>query len=92
MIATCDLDGNLTYGNPAFLGKWGFNDPKEFLGRPFWDFWLVKDRLDEIMLALWGDGYWFGESGSGFQRMNIACPRDLLVEALNRLEKAVKAL
>jgi PAS domain S-box-containing protein len=61
IIATCGLEGNMTYGNPSFLKAWGFNDPKEFIGRPFWEFWLVKDRLDEIMQALRGDGYWFGE-------------------------------
>ena len=38
------------------------------------------------------DGYTFGDSGSGFQRMNIACPRPLLEEALSRIEKAVKTL
>ena len=36
-------------GNPAFLKAWGFDNPEEFIGRPFWEFWLVKDRLDEIM-------------------------------------------
>jgi cystathionine beta-lyase len=38
------------------------------------------------------DGFMFGEGGSGFQRMNIACPRSILKEALKRIEKAVKAL
>jgi cystathionine beta-lyase len=38
------------------------------------------------------DGYMFGESGSGFQRMNIACPRPLLEKALSRIEKAVNSL
>jgi cystathionine beta-lyase len=38
------------------------------------------------------DGFMFGEGGSGFQRMNIACPRSILREALGRIEKAVKAL
>lgn len=32
----------------------------------------------------------FGTGGSGFQRMNIACPRSRLMEALERLEKAVR--
>lgn len=32
----------------------------------------------------------FGTGGSGFQRMNIACPRPRLLEALQRLEKAVR--
>jgi len=38
------------------------------------------------------DGYLFGPSGAGFQRMNIACPRAILEEALNRIEKAVNNL
>jgi cystathionine beta-lyase len=38
------------------------------------------------------DGFMFGLGGSGFQRMNIACPRSLLREALERIEGAVKAL
>ncbi|UCD08478.1 MAG: PatB family C-S lyase [Dehalococcoidales bacterium] len=38
------------------------------------------------------DGYTFGESGSGFQRMNFACPRSLLEEALIRIEAAVISL
>jgi PAS domain S-box-containing protein len=61
VIATCDLEGNMTYGNPSFLKAWGFDDPKEFMGRPFWEFWSVKDRLDEITQALRDDGTWFGE-------------------------------
>ncbi len=38
------------------------------------------------------DGYIFGSSGSGFQRMNIACPRAVLKEALERIERAVSGL
>lgn len=37
---------------------------------------------------LWLDrGEMFGESGAGFQRINIACPRATLKEALDRLKK-----
>jgi PAS domain S-box-containing protein len=62
VIGTCDLEGNMTFGNPAFLTKWGFDDAKEFLGKPFTEYWVVKDRLDEIMQALLqGEGRWFGE-------------------------------
>ena len=61
VISTCDLEGNMTYGNPSFLKTWGFDDPKEFLGRPFWKFWFVEDRLDEIMQMLRDKGTWFGE-------------------------------
>jgi cystathionine beta-lyase len=38
------------------------------------------------------DGFLFGAGGSGFQRMNIACPRSILREALGRIEKAVNSL
>jgi cystathionine beta-lyase len=38
------------------------------------------------------DGFLFGAEGSGFERMNIACPRSLLEEALRRIEKAVNSL
>lgn len=38
------------------------------------------------------DGFLFGNGGSGFQRMNIACPRYILSEALARIEKAVNEL
>jgi cysteine-S-conjugate beta-lyase len=38
------------------------------------------------------DGFLFGEGGSGFQRMNIACPRSILEEALGRIARAVREL
>ena len=37
-------------------------------------------------------GHWFGREGAGFVRLNIACPRRMLVEALQRLEQAVGRL
>lgn len=48
------------------------------------------DRLIRERAFLWLDaGYIFGRSGEGFERFNVACPRSMLVEALDRLEKAV---
>lgn len=38
------------------------------------------------------DGYLFGPGGAGFQRMNIACPRSILEEALKRIAGAVSTL
>ena len=61
IIAICDLQGRMTFGNPSFLKTWGFEDTKEFLGRHFSEFWEVKGRLDEIMQALQNKGTWFGE-------------------------------
>ncbi|MDP4143007.1 MAG: MalY/PatB family protein [Bacillota bacterium] len=46
---------------------------------------FVKDKA-----RLWLDeGYIFGANGENFERINIACPRSVLVEALSRLERAV---
>ena len=36
------------------------------------------------------DGITFGAEGSGFQRINFACPRALLLEGLERIRNAVK--
>jgi len=38
------------------------------------------------------DGFLFGAGGSGFERINIACPRPILEEALKRIEAAVNKL
>ena len=52
--------------------------------------------LKEFMLKkakLWLDeGTMFGSGGSMFMRINIGCPRSILKQALERLEKAVKDL
>jgi cystathionine beta-lyase len=46
--------------------------------------WIVKGA------GLWLDGgAMFGEGGSGFQRMNVACPRETLELALNALKTAL---
>jgi len=45
---------------------------------------------EKAMVGL-NDGSMFGAGGLGFQRMNIACPRSILKEALQRIEKAVNA-
>jgi len=64
IIGTCDLDSRMTYANPAFLQDLGYERLDEILERPFGEFWMVQDRLDEIMAALTSDGgpgRWAGE-------------------------------
>ncbi len=63
IIGTSDLDGNMTYANPAFLRAWGFDSLDEVLGRPFPEFWEVGEKRDEIMGQLLGNGSgrWSGE-------------------------------
>lgn len=60
------------------------------------DFGLDDPSLKKLMREQarvgMNDGYLFGAGGSGFQRMNIACPRSVLEETLRRIEAAVKNL
>ncbi len=46
--------------------------------------------LDKAHLAF-NDGVTFGKEGEGFVRMNFACPRKTLAEALNRMRTALVA-
>ncbi|MGQ9781052.1 MAG: MalY/PatB family protein [Nitrososphaeria archaeon] len=48
------------------------------------EFMIKKARVGLL------EGSIFGEGGEGFLRMNIACPRTILREALTRIENAVK--
>ena len=49
---------------------------------------LRSFMLDKAKVGM-DDGFLFGDSGEGFMRMNIACPRPILQEALGRIEGAV---
>lgn len=52
---------------------------------------LDKFFIENIKLAL-DSGYKFGCEGEGFMRINLACPRSIVFEALKRIENAVKLL
>lgn len=49
---------------------------------------LEKFIVEEAKLWL-DSGYIFGKEGEGFQRINIACPRETLKKALEQLKEAV---
>ncbi|MBE5890839.1 MAG: pyridoxal phosphate-dependent aminotransferase [Lachnospiraceae bacterium] len=53
-------------------------------------------RLDDLMInkaKLWLDsGSIFGKTGAGFQRINVACPRSLLEEALQRIKNSLEEI
>lgn len=55
---------------------------------------LDKDALEDLMLnkakVYFDEGYIFGEEGEGFERINLACPRSTLDEALVRIRDAVR--
>lgn len=54
---------------------------------------LSVEQLEELMekkAKLWLDGgTMFGEVGAGFQRVNIACPRKILEQALTQLKQVL---
>jgi cystathionine beta-lyase len=60
------------------------------------DLGLDHAELNRLIIGeakLWlDDGAMFGPEGAGFQRMNVACPRRVLMEALERLAQAVERL
>ena len=52
----------------------------------------LKDLIEKKAEVWLDGGAIFGESGRGFERINVACQRETLVDALEQIEKAVKAL
>jgi cystathionine beta-lyase len=57
----------------------------------FSDYGLTSAELGRRIVegaGLWlNSGTMFGPGGEGFQRINIACPRTVVAEALERLKK-----
>jgi len=52
----------------------------------------IKDFFLKKAKVLFDEGGIFGDELQGFMRMNLACPRALLLEALGRIERAVAGL
>ena len=55
---------------------------------------MDEKELEDFMVhkALWftDEGYVFGEGGKGFERINLACTRQVLQDALDRLYAAIQ--
>jgi cystathionine beta-lyase len=51
----------------------------------------LKRLMREQARVYLDEGDIFGPEGEGFERINIACPRSILAEALDRIRKAVAA-
>ena len=60
----------------------------------FRDLGLTEAQMEDLIVnkaRLWLDsGAMFGADGEGFERINIACPRAVLRQAMEQLEKALK--
>jgi cystathionine beta-lyase len=59
------------------------------LGLDKWD--LKRLMLEEAKVYL-DEGFIFGPEGEGFERINIACPRPILAEALERMKDVITRL
>ena len=89
-------------GNSELLRDWAARCHPELVVYPlegtylawmdFRSWGLGPKELESFMKGearLWLDeGYVFGESGAGFERINLACPADVLVTSLDRLDAA----
>jgi cysteine-S-conjugate beta-lyase len=57
---------------------------------------MSQEALDDFFLrkagVLFDRGPTFGESLTGFERMNLACPRPILEKAIGRIERAIQSL
>jgi cysteine-S-conjugate beta-lyase len=49
---------------------------------------LRRLMIDQAHVYL-DEGYLFGPEGEGFERINLACPRPLLIDALERIKQAI---
>ncbi|MBP6370403.1 MAG: cystathionine beta-lyase, partial [Paludibacteraceae bacterium] len=57
---------------------------------------LTSKELKEFMVhkakVIMNDGATFGQGGEGFQRLNVACPRSVLQQALQQIETAINEM
>ena len=58
--------------------------------------WLDSKALKQLMMekarVFFDEGFIFGPEGDGFERINLACPRSILRETLERIARAAREL
>ena len=78
------------------LPKLKVNKPEGtyFLWVDFNAYGFSKEELEDFLIkkaGVWfNQGYTFGTQGTGFARINLACPKSLLEKALHQIEQAVQ--
>jgi len=65
-VLMADMEGKLTYVNPAFLKIWGYDSEKEVLGQSYTEFWKQeegdeKEEAKDVLTAVQEKGNWEGE-------------------------------
>ena len=95
------LQGNLNYLNEFMeehLPKVKVVQPEStfLVWMDFSEYGLSEKEMKEVLVNQAGValnvGSTFGTGGEGFFRMNIGCPRSILQEGLERIEKALRVL
>ena len=91
------VDANVAYAMEFFKKELPKANPINIEGTYL--FWVdlsaygTQEELDEAIKkkarVAFNTGGMFGEGGEGFQRINVACPRSILVEALDRIKEAL---
>jgi PAS domain S-box-containing protein len=61
-FAIIDLDGHLTYVNPAFARIWGYANETEIIGRPINEFVEDPPSVGKIGIGMRNEGFWSGEA------------------------------
>jgi cystathionine beta-lyase len=91
------IDGNLKYAQ-SFINEnipgvsAGKTEGTYFLWADFRGTGLTTEEINRTVLEkakIAGDlGEWFGSEGRGFIRLNLACPRSVVKEAMERIKRA----
>jgi len=81
-IILCDLEGKITYSNPALVDMWGFSSAKQLLGSECSQFW--GDEGENILSNLTESGGWQGEINTTKQDgspLNVAISASMIRDA-----------
>ena len=75
-IVFTDMDGRLTYVNPAFLRMWGHESADAVIGKPYTTFVESPEHADAIVTVIVRDGRWVGQS-RGRRKSGTSFPIDV---------------
>lgn len=59
-LAFANLEGKLTYVNPAFISMWHLKDRNHAIGLSVLDFWLDPQQAENVVVTLKTNGQWQG--------------------------------
>ena len=75
-VVFTDMDGRITYANPAFVRMWGHESAGDVIGRHYTVFVPSPEHADAIVTAIVRDGRWAGQS-HGRRKSGASFPIDV---------------